>query len=75
MSAHRQRYIYQYHGTLPEPLKKILDYIACPDEESTTTRWFYDGGLDQFAEKWPSIFYVTKEGDIYVTQHDSWGAR
>jgi hypothetical protein len=78
MSSHPHRWIYLYHGSLPPKLKDKLDYIACSDEEQEAgkpPRWFWDGSLCEFNEKWPGIFYVTQAGDIFVTQHNSWGQR
>jgi hypothetical protein len=78
MSTHRQRLVYSFHGPLPSKLVTILDSHLCRVVDSDVhapTRWFTDAGLDEFARIWPNIFLVDTDGDIWVTQHNSFGAR
>jgi hypothetical protein len=66
------RFVYLYHGKLPPKLEAILDEIA-PIRADYDER-IYSGSLDDFAKKWPANFAVMR-GTIFVTQHNSWGAR
>ena len=73
MGQHKHYTIRAYHGQLSKKLEDALDYMACRREDNSYS-WFYDGGLDNFAEKWPHIFAVY--GDvIFVTQYNNFGQR
>ena len=72
-----------YHGTLPSKLAKEMDNIAMPIQPNY--EWEFEGSVGDFAEKWGRMFMALPDVEaskdrmahyqIYVTQHNSWGAR
>jgi hypothetical protein len=76
MSVHAQRIIRAYHGELPKDILQLLNTIAVLQEDKAS--WFFDGSLDTLATYLGDLggmFFVTKTGDVYITHHNSWGAR
>jgi hypothetical protein len=72
-----------YHGYLTPKLAKEMDAIAMPI--TPNIEWEFEGSVGDFAEKWGHMFMAipdveatkthTAHYQIYVTQHNSWGAR
>jgi hypothetical protein len=65
--------VYEYHGSSKsthEQLKRICDVNL------DTGDWEFSGSLDDFAEFYDGMFYVSADRTtIFITQHGSWGMR
>lgn len=63
-----------YHRSLPPKMAKELDAIAMPIQ--LNYEWEFEGSIGDFSEQWKKPFLAyPKDRIVFVTQHNSFGAR
>ncbi len=73
-----KRKVIMWHGydtNLFDDLIKVVGCNTARGEEEDRRILYFQGSLDDFAERWNRPILVYPDGTIYVTQHSNFGQR